>query len=648
MANLNRLRIGVKALSQLGFPQVWNYAKYQIGLRSGFYRLRTPTASISGFLPDYVFAPNWFYQPPDLGAFSAFGDDYMEEILSRGEEVIHGDYRPFGRQPQPLDLELHFPIAHWVFHETGKARIPVEDIKLVWEPARFSWAIELGKAYYFSRDEKFARKFEVLYQDFRSINPLNIGPNWQSGQEVALRLIALIVTANLMHSSEIFDHQFLTQLCKDIADHAERIIPTLPYAQAQKNNHLLSEAVGLYTAALFLKDHPRSTKWKSVGRDLFGKAIIEQIDEDGEYTQHSTNYHRMMLTLALWMEALLASERKELEPDELEKLGKASTWLIGQYDEISGNAANLGHNDGSFILPFTTSEYADYRPVIQATSTSFLDTRILSDGAWNDLMIWMGIETSADAVSKPDLSIHWPSTRIGSLDSWANLRARQYHNRPAHADQLHIDLWFKGNNVLLDAGTYLYNTQPPWRNALVSAINHNTVSVDGLDPMQKAGRFLWLDWSQAKVLETSDDLVRAEQYGYQRLGIIHQRELKLISDTQWEVDDLLLPNGNKTSEHDFFIHWLLSDWLYQVSKEEIQFQTPFGRLTLETCPKSDENSIQLHLIRSGETLVGEYVSPNLGWYSPTYNEKVPAISVLYQVRALAPTTFKSRISIMAK
>jgi hypothetical protein len=194
----------------------------------------------------------------------------------------------------------------------------------------------------------------------------------------------------------------------------------------------------------------------------------------------------------------------------------------------------------------------------------------------------------------------------------------------------------------------LYNAQSPWRNALISAIYHNTVSVDGLDPMQKAGRFLWLDWSQAKVLETSEDLVRAEQYGYQGLGITHQRELKLISDTQWEVDDHLLPTGNKSIEHDFFVHWLLPDWLYQVSKEEIQFQTPFGQLTLETCPKSDENSIQLHLIRSGETLVGEYVSPNLGWYSPTYNEKVPAISVLYQVRALAPTTFKSRISIMAK
>jgi hypothetical protein len=645
---LNRLGIGFKALSQLGLPQVWQYTKYQIGLRSGFYRFRTPTSSISGFLPDYVFAPNWFYRPPDDDGLSAFGDEYKIRVLARGEEIIEGAYRPFGGQPKPLDLELHFPVAHWVFHETGKTQIPVEDIKLLWEPARFSWAVELGKAYHFSKDERFAQKFRVLYQDFRSINPLNLGPNWQSGQEVSLRLISLVVTAHLMHPSEIFDHQFLTMFCKDLADHAERVVPTLAYAKAQNNNHLLSEAVGLYTASLFLKDHPRSNKWKSAGRDLFRKAILEQIEEDGEYCQHSTNYHRMMLTLSLWMRALLSSEEKELDPDEMSRLEKAVSWLIGQFDALSGSVTNLGHNDGSFILPFTISDFADYKPIIQAASTALNKTRLLPDGEWNDLMTWLGIERRADVTSNKNLSILWPSTRIGNNNSWANLRARRYHNRPAHADQLHVDLWFKGINVLLDAGTYLYNAQPPWNNALSSSINHNTVCVNGVDPMQKAGRFLWLDWAQAEILESSEDLVRAEQYGYQGLGITHRRELLRMSDTQWEVNDHLLHTGKETSEHDFFVHWMLPDWPNQISEEEIQFQTPFGQLTIDSRPETSDKTIHLHIIRAGETIIGEYTSPNLGWYSPTYNEKIPAVSVLYQMHALAPITFKSCISIIAK
>lgn len=648
MAFFDRIGIGFKALSQLGFSQVWNLVKYQIGLRSRFYRLRTPTSSISSFLPDYVFTPNWFYQPPKVGNLSLFGDDYIKGILARGEEIIHGVYHPFGGQPKPLDLELHFPVAHWVFHETGKAQIPVEDIKLVWEPARFSWAIELGKAYYFSRDEQYARKFKALYQDFRNINPLNIGPNWQSGQEVALRLIALVVAAHLMRPSEIFDHPFLTQLCKDIADHAERIIPTLSYAQAQNNNHLISESVGLYTAALFLKEHPRASKWKSTGRDLFRKAIMEQIEEDGEYCQHSTNYHRMMLTLALWMNTLIACEGKELGSDEIEKLGKAVAWLIRQFDAPSGKATNLGHNDGSFILPISLSEYADYRPVIQAASAAFLDTRILQNGEWNDLMIWLGLDKKGMGKRDQNLRIFWPNSRIGENDSWAILRTRQYHNRPAHADQLHIDLWFKGNNVLLDAGTYLYNALPPWSNALASIINHNTVCVENVEPMLRAGRFLWLDWAQAKILETNESLVTAEHHGYKNLGIIHKRSLRRISGSNWEVDDHLLPTGKQLNEHDFYVHWLLPDWPYQINSQGIQLQASFGQLTLAASTSIDGNTTRLNLIRSGENLAGEYSSPTLGWVSPTYNEKLPALSVLYLMRAPAPFSLKTRISIMEK
>jgi hypothetical protein len=263
-------------------------------------------------------------------------------------------------------------------------------------------------------------------------------------------------------------------------------------------------------------------------------------------------------------------------------------------------------------------------------------------------MLWLGIHSEGNAKSNQDLKIHWPKNRIGSPASWASLRARRFHNRPAHADQMHIDLWFKGNNVLLDAGTYLYNAPPPWRNALTSAINHNSVCVDGVDPMQKAGRFLWLDWAQAEILETTENMVQAAHFGYQKLGITHKRALSRLSESAWEVDDQLLSSDKQAKSQDFLTHWLLPDWPYQIHNQEIQFQAPFGQLTLETLSESGANSIQLNLIRSGETLVGEYLSPNLGWFSPTYNEKVPALSVLYQSQAFASFSLKTRITIMAK
>ena len=58
-------------------------------------------------------------------------------------------------------------------------------------------------------------------------------------------------------------------LYRSIADHADRIPPTLSYSRAQNNNHLVSEAVGLYTAGALLQQHPRSHKWKRIGLKYF-------------------------------------------------------------------------------------------------------------------------------------------------------------------------------------------------------------------------------------------------------------------------------------------------------------------------------------------------------------------------------------------
>ena len=83
----------------------------------------------------------------------------------------------------------------------AKCGISVEDIKFIWEPARFGWAITLGKAYFFTNDKLFPETFWKYFEEFTQFNPLNKGPNWQSGQEVALRLIALVIALNLFKPS---------------------------------------------------------------------------------------------------------------------------------------------------------------------------------------------------------------------------------------------------------------------------------------------------------------------------------------------------------------------------------------------------------------------------------------------------------------
>jgi hypothetical protein len=124
-------------------------------------------------------------------------------------------------------------------------------------------------------------------------------------------------------------------------------------------------------------------------------------------------------------------------------------------------------------------------------------------------------------------------------------------NRPGHADQLHLDLWWRGQNIALDAGTYLYNAAPPWDNALARSLVHNTVTVNGLDQMTRAGRFLWLDWAQASRIsrkqaeDGSWERGVAEHTGYRKLGVAHRRVVTAYRENRWLVEDSLLADTRR-------------------------------------------------------------------------------------------------------
>jgi hypothetical protein len=299
-------------------------------------------------------------------------------------------------------------------------------------------------------------------------------------------------------------------------------------------------------------------------------------------------------------------------------------------DADSGRAANLGPNDGAYILPLTMQPFGDYRPVLQASSRAFRGGNVFEPGPWDEISLWFGLEDKGQANTNKGQH----PMRMQSANSWAYLRAAHFEGRPGHADQLHLDLWWRGYNIARDAGTYRYNAPPPWDNALAATAVHNTVTISGRDQMTRAGRFLWLDWAQARVLEAGAQRASAEHDGY--APYIHQRSVSVDSD-QWAVkDEISGPQQTVTAR----LHWLLPDWPWALEGGRLQLTSPEG----DTIALSIQAAgAQLTLIRAGERLAGGLdFPPILGWYSPTYNLKEPALSFIAEVRGKAPLEFTSR------
>jgi asparagine synthase (glutamine-hydrolysing) len=225
--------------------------------------------------------------------------------------------------------------------------------------------------------------------------------------------------------------------------------------------------------------------------------------------------------------------------------------------------------------------------------------------------------------------------RLQGKDSWGMLRCAEYRDRPFHADQLHLDIFYRGKAVILDPGTYAYNPQTgdDWDNALTGTAVHNTVLLDGKDQMQRAGRFLWLDWAQAKVHSQDSSSVEAEHNGY--APVVHRRNVKVEGD-RWLVTDDITGSG----EHEIELHWLIADSEWNFAKNTLEV----GKCRVQVEGSSTQS---IRLIRGGERIAGagsSSVDRYRGWYSPTYRVKIPAISMVSTIRAALPVRVTTEIS----
>ena len=388
--------------------------------------------------------------------------------------------------------------------------------------------------------------------------------------------------------------------------------------------------------------------------------------------------------MALWVNKLdagISAHNKDL-------LAKSTRWLKAMVDPDTGRVPNLGHNDGSYFQNLSSCSYADYRPVVQAAALAFLGETAFQPGRWDEYSLWLGLTDQDQSESPREITSpeaikldNFPGSHITIHDqtnsSWASFRVAHFASRPAHADQLHLDLWWREYNIALDPGTYLYNGPPPWTNALAGSMLHNTLTINDQDQMTFAGRFLWLDWAQAEVLEQSADKngkqvsIAAQHDGYHRFGITHKRAVTCKASTLWVVEDNLVTVQQRTNKpvavdnadsREFGegkppmarLHWLMPDWSWELEEKtgalgvDFRLRSPLGWIQLQigiepATPISDKQPApRIQLIRAGELLHGNgSTSPVLGWVSPTYGYKIPALSLAVEIEAKLPIRFTS-------
>jgi hypothetical protein len=170
-----------------------------------------------------------------------------------------------------------------------------------------------------------------------------------------------------------------------------------------------------------------------------------------------------MLQVALWMKAVSLRAGDEFPEISSVKLAAATDWLAGLTMPETGRVPNYGHNDGAYILPLTGLPFHDYRPVLQAASRFFG----LPDSydTMDEMTLWFeflaGKKAPSEQTIRPVVEIR-SYRKLVEGSTTVFIFAPEYHHRPGQADLLHTEIWRDGQPLLLDAGTFQYNAEPPW------------------------------------------------------------------------------------------------------------------------------------------------------------------------------------------
>jgi hypothetical protein len=663
------------ALRELGLPTLFRYGTYQLSLRSGTIRRRTPArrwsarplqewVPLQGIAEAALHDRQSGFLATDPGSPAKLAEALhgcRADLLAEAEAVLRGEFRLFGAPPQRLGFPPPWnlppglgqpsassplsPDRHWTDYDL-EADL---DLRSLWELSRLGWVFPLARAYWLTGQAQYWEGCWTLLESWRAANPPNTGPQWISAQEAGLRILVLSFAWQVFEPELRRQPERAAALLELVAACAGRVPPTLGYALAQRNNHLLSEAVGMYTAGSLFPALPDARRWRRLGRRWLVRALADQVFPDGGYIQHSVNYHRQALSLGLWAGCVAQSQADPLPQPARSALERLARSLAALVDPNTGLAPHLGHDDGSQVLPLSACEHADQRPVLQAAWRALCGGPLFAPGPWDELSLWLGLlpQGSGEAPTPVTYPSDFPDAGIYLLrgrHARAALRCARFRSRPAHSDQLQLDLWHRGRNIALDPGSYLYAAPAPWDNALARAAAHNGPMAKGFEPMRRAGRFLWLDWAQGRLIgrwrsPTGElEVLAAEHFGYRRKGLQCRRTVVHAGEDLWLVVDEL--QGAVAPQ--LRIHWTLPDLPWKLVDPALRLGRGPTAFHLTFRP----STVALGLYRAGELLEGLPLAASdeaatLGWNSPWYGSLDPTLSLLARLSGSSPLRLES-------
>jgi len=670
-----RWLLGWHEICSMGVSVAWWRARYELKKRFGFLSkpdrldIEKPQEVLAEFTVPFATEGELlaYYRGGSQGRFyldRAAREDYAkvvtdcEATVSAAQKILQHDLILMGQRfsfaGEDIDWH-HDPLSGNSWEPLPWTKVDIRsnsrlgDIKFTWELNRHQFWPTLGRAYWLTGDERFPSEWGKQFKSWCEQNPPEIGVNWVSNLEHALRLVSWWTTAKFMMHSPQITGQTLVKLIGMMVAKARHIVCDLDYSiVSMANNHLIGDAMGLAFLGMAIPELKEAEKWRQDGLDIMWAEAEKQIYADGCSFECSASYHRF--TMQFYMLILvLADLNNQSVPDTVRKRIETMAEFVMIAMRPDGSLPQFGDWDNGLAYRLNDAPLNDFRPLLSTAAVMFNRADFKqAAGRLDQETIWLlGPKASEEFDKLENLTISCGPRAFtdggyffhrGGPDEPHLFVANGRFTSHTHADQLSIALFDAGKPLLVDAGSYTYNGSWRWRTYFRNSLSHNTLTVDGHGQALAHRAFRWLFPPKTTTTHFAVEgpfLFDGKHDGYRKWGIEHRRIILELGKRDWLCLDLVQGRGT----HLLDVRWQLAPGLTSVhceNKKVIAGNPDGADIRIEAIADCKEELV-------ATVLKGQDDGPG-GWYSPAYGQKEPANQIVFSARAPLPVCVATIIS----
>lgn len=559
-------KLALQLIKNMGLRYTLYRMRYELEKKSGQLKEKHPTDFMRRSRIRMQFwkanTPLFLFKDRESIEMPSLDKAELASLKEKAENIFAGKIQFYNNEWKDLGLnydwvtnpETNFKYdnkKHWT--EIDDFNKKSGDIKNVWEKSRFTHLLIIIRYdYYFNKDSSEFVFSEI--DDWIKNNPVNLGPNWRCSQEISLRSFNWLYALYFYKNSKALTEGRFQKMMQVFYWSLKHVYANINFSRiAVRNNHAITETLFLSLSNMLFPFFKKSKHWASKGRKWFEQEINYQIYDDGTFLQFSMNYHRVVIQLLSFGLKISEIHKKPFSKKVYDKAHKSVNFLYQCLQEENGNLPNYGANDGALFFPLSETDFRDFRPQLNALNQILTKQKLFEGNTINEEFNWLNQEESNSGRKPlpPIKKIYGISEfkkggyfLLREENTFTFIRCGSHKDRPSQADNLHIDIWVSGENVLRDGGSYKYNTEKKLQDYFMGTKSHNTVMVENESQMYKGDRFIWFYWTQAikaKWKETDDSYIfsgKISAFRHLRSNAKHERIIyKKKNQLTWIVED---------------------------------------------------------------------------------------------------------------